>query len=315
MDAFPTSDIVFTSLLEASSEFVLVVDDEGRVLKASSSWQSCFGIVTWLTELLEEGSVARFIGALSRKVPWKRMVHFDVRNQEGTFLRLAFSRTRIASSSGFCNLLIGRDIENEQELLSRVIDLRHTHQRTSADLRRLANTDPLTGVSNRREVWRNARWIWAHAQTATVTLVDIDKFKRINDVYGHEAGDMVIQAVADALTRSVGAGAVLGRWGGEEFVAVFEGDATDRADHMVQACRAIKLDSAPPSFKVTVSVGMAIAPDTTITIADAVSAADAAMYIAKEAGGDRGVIRHLQSRNTSIPENNSDRRTIRAWKQ
>ncbi|HND29520.1 MAG TPA: diguanylate cyclase, partial [Myxococcota bacterium] len=73
------------------------------------------------------------------------------------------------------------------------------------------------------------------------------------------------------------------------------------------------LEGAPPSFRVTVSLGMAVAPDTSITIADAVAAADSAMYTAKEAGGDRMVLRVLQPRLPSIPPGEGERRIPRAW--
>jgi diguanylate cyclase (GGDEF)-like protein len=211
-------------------------------------------------------------------------------------------------------MLVGRDLEDRQALLARVMEMHHLSLRRGAELRRLANTDPLTGVSNRREVWKNAKWIWANSPIASVVLLDLDKFKKINDVYGHDTGDAVLKGVAEALNRAVGHGAVVGRWGGEEFVAIFEGDASGRSEEILRAIRVARIDGAPPGLKVTASLGMAIAPDTTITIADAVAAADAAMYNAKEAGGDRIVVRHLQSRESTIPPANSDRRASRQWR-
>lgn len=303
------SPTILSALLSESRDLVVLIDPETRIHQCSDSWRLLCGETQRFTEVLDEASVPKVLSALHRAEPWQRPVHVDLRSNIQEFHRVAFSRVRV----GGMFLLIGRELGEQQALLERIVDRHRSSLRTNAELRRLANTDPLTGVSNRREVWRNARWIWDHASMATIALVDIDKFKRINDHYGHEAGDQVLQAVAEALTKAVGHGAVVGRWGGEEFVAVFEGDASDRGEKVLQEIRGVHLEGAPPSFRVTVSLGMAVAPDTTITIADAVAAADSAMYTAKEAGGDRMVLRVLQPRLPSIPPGDGERRTPRIW--
>lgn len=302
------SPTLLGALLAESRDLVVLLDPETRIHQCSDSWRQLCGETQRFTKVLDEASVPKILSALHRSEPWQRPVHVDLRSSINEFHRVAFSRVRM----GGMLLLIGRELGDQQALLGRIVDRHRSSLRTNAELRRLANTDPLTGVSNRREVWRNASWIWDHASVATITLVDIDKFKRINDHYGHDAGDQVLQAVAESLNRAVGHGAVVGRWGGEEFVAVFEGDASDRGEKILQEIRNIRLEGAPPSFRVTASLGMAVAPDTTITIADAVAAADSAMYNAKEAGGDRMVLRLLQPRMPSIPPD-GDRRATRIW--
>lgn len=296
------------SLLEKSGELIAVVDMEATLLESSRLWRQTFGQEPLARQLTDE-SMLRLREALRLESAWKRPLHLDIKDISGCYRRIALRQT----PDGLRRLLFVRDLEEQQSLLARLMELRHTSQRTSAELRRLANTDPLTGVSNRREVWRNARWIWANAHSASVALLDIDKFKRINDVYGHESGDIVLQGVAEALSRTVGPGAVVGRWGGEEFVAVFEGDATNRVDAIVRCCNRVRFDGAAADFRLTASVGMAIAPDTGISIADAVGAADAAMYAAKQAGGDRALVRVLQSRSEPPSLPTGERRTNRFW--
>jgi len=185
-------------MLTESQDLVVLIDPETRIHQSSDSWKRMFGDNTRLSAVLEEGSVPKLMEALNRIEPWTRPVHLDLCDRLHEYRRVAFSRTRV----GGLYMLIGRDLEDRQALLSRVMEMHHLSLRRSADLRRLANTDPLTGVSNRREVWKNARWIWANSPVASVALLDLDKFKRINDVFGHETGDAVLQAVAEALTKA-----------------------------------------------------------------------------------------------------------------
>lgn len=307
---FENTPSLLAALMTESQDLVVLIDQETRIHQASDSWNHGFGDAQRLSAVLEEGSVPKLMEALNRIEPWTRPVHLDLRDRLGDYRRVAFSRVRV----GGLYMLIGRDLEDRQALLSRVMEMHHLSLRRSAELRRLANTDPLTGVSNRREVWKNARWIWANSTMATVALLDLDKFKKINDVFGHEVGDSVLQAVAESLTKAVSHGAVVGRWGGEEFVAIFEGDASGRAEDILKAIRNTRVEGAHPDLRISASLGMAVAPDTSITIADAVAAADSAMYTAKAAGGDRMVIRHLQPRDSSIPPAENDRRHHRNWR-
>src|SRR5208337_3468662 len=89
-------------------------------------------------------------------------------------------------------------------------------------IERLAMTDDLTGLSNRRALLAAAERVIAHIDSAApppaLLIVDLDHFKRVNDVYGHRAGDQALEAVAHALVRSVrGEVDFVGRLGGEEF--------------------------------------------------------------------------------------------------
>ncbi|MFI9588261.1 GGDEF domain-containing protein [Streptomyces sp. NPDC052236] len=152
--------------------------------------------------------------------------------------------------------------------------------------RRLTRTrrDPLTGLLTRAGWTRRARRITAH-RNAAVVLIDLDRFKRINDRVGHAAGDAILAATGDRLAAWCGRGAA-GRLGGDEFVValVDNGDLDQRlAELRTLLCQPVEHDGQ--LLKVGASIGVARLADLpTATLSAALGAADAAMYRAKGRG-------------------------------
>ncbi|MDQ4039427.1 MAG: GGDEF domain-containing protein, partial [Actinomycetota bacterium] len=145
----------------------------------------------------------------------------------------------------------------------------------------LANTDALTGVGNRRAFdVRIAELGASTAQAAEVTMivVDVDGLKAVNDAGGHEAGDLTLKAVADALTSQVRSRDLVARMGGDEFVAVLDG--MDRAAAGKVAQRMLEAVTAALGSTVTVSLGVATGPASEAG-SSLLRAADRAMYAAK----------------------------------
>lgn len=164
-------------------------------------------------------------------------------------------------------------------------------RRVNAQLDRAASTDQLTGLANRREVDRVMRG--ARSGTVAVALADIDHFKTVNDTWGHDVGDVVLQVVAGRLRRSLRDADVVGRWGGEEFVALLAGtDAAGAAAVCERARTAVagplSLDRGPQA--VTISIGLAVGTTTDRAIDDLLKCADDALYQAKAGGRDQVVI-------------------------
>jgi diguanylate cyclase (GGDEF)-like protein len=151
--------------------------------------------------------------------------------------------------------------------------------------------DALTGVLNRRAFYERAvSLLTSHSSDSrlVVVMIDLDKFKHLNDTYGHVAGDQALTAVGWALRQANTSTAIIGRAGGEEFVVV-DCLAADKAEALPgRLCAAI----AALPHAVTASVGAAIVPflavtDPAVTIGELIRAADAAMYRAKRDGGNR----------------------------
>lgn len=163
--------------------------------------------------------------------------------------------------------------------------------------------DPLTGVFNRRGIDSELLDLWQQARKRGMSMafivVDIDKFKAVNDRFGHSRGDDVIVRVADRLRRLVRhQGGVLARTGGEEFLVALIGDARGIVDlgHDVVRLLCDQRDDIP----VTVSVGLALLREDsalwdvgTSVVGRAARTADAAMYRSKQSGGNSLVIEEI----------------------
>ncbi|MDF2446030.1 MAG: hypothetical protein K0S46_1266 [Moraxellaceae bacterium] len=174
---------------------------------------------------------------------------------------------------------------------------------------RLGLTDVLTGVHNRRSILDLLAAETARAQCAgtplAVALLDLDHFKRINDTWGHPAGDRVLQEAARALRACLREGDAIGRFGGEEFLLVLPGLAGDAAVRLAERCRgalaALELH-AGSGERMPVSGSFGVAWYVAGGPAEAlVHAADALLYEAKQAGRNRVVARELAATTAASP--------------
>ena len=162
-------------------------------------------------------------------------------------------------------------------------------------MRQLADTDALTGLPNRRAGLARLDRCFAEARRDATPLslgfVDVDLFKRINDTHGHEVGDRVLVAVADALVADVRSHDDVVRMGGEEFLVLLPGVDARRAHARLEAMRRRIADTAPmlgvADLQLTASIGLAtLRPGDDEAVA-LLRRADEAMYRAKHAGRDR----------------------------
>jgi diguanylate cyclase (GGDEF)-like protein len=173
-----------------------------------------------------------------------------------------------------------------------------------AEQERLAVTDGLTGLHNRRffeellrlEVDRTVR----SGQELGLVVVDADRFKQVNDEHGHQAGDLVLRELATRLATTARASDVVARYGGEEFVLVLAGTDCDQLARAAERCRSVVRERpfrlpGGEQLWVTVSVGGACLPDHANTVDELVRTADRALYAAKDQGRDQVVIADLAS--------------------
>jgi diguanylate cyclase (GGDEF)-like protein/PAS domain S-box-containing protein len=163
------------------------------------------------------------------------------------------------------------------------------------ELRHLADHDPLTGLLNRRrfqhEVGRELARLRRQGGASTLLLLDVDRFKDVNDSLGHKAGDDLLIAVSETLRARVRSTDAVGRLGGDEFAVLAIGADSEGgrplADGVAEGLRKQRYVTSGTSVQVTVSVGVVTLDHRALSADEVISAADTAMYRAKRDGRDR----------------------------
>jgi diguanylate cyclase (GGDEF)-like protein len=198
-------------------------------------------------------------------------------------------------------LMVFRDITERKQVEKR---LRYVNDKLQGQLieigllqsklREQAIRDSLTNLFNRRyleetldrELSRAAR----ETYPVCIIMIDLDHFKRINDTYGHEAGDLVLKAIADILAEQSRRGDFACRYGGEEFIIAMPNITIDvaceRAETIRQSLNLLRVPYEYYNLSVTISMGIACYPENGQTREAILRAADRALYGAKEAGRD-----------------------------
>lgn len=172
-------------------------------------------------------------------------------------------------------------------------------ERVDAEHVQQALIDALTGVPNRKALVEQLHRTLAQAareqRPVAVLMLDIDRFKRVNDTWGHVAGDAVLAAVAQCLKGGLRAQDFLGRYGGEEFLIVLPGTgeagAATLAEHLRTRVERLVVPWEPEDIRVTISIGVHVMPRAEPGGMQAlIDAADHAMYAAKRTGRNRVVV-------------------------
>lgn len=189
----------------------------------------------------------------------------------------------VAALGGFtCALLVGNLLSSRRKLSD-----------ANETLDRVAHVDPLTGVCNRRQTQHRLDEALANPgcdeKVVSVLMIDVDHFKQINDAHGHEIGDEALRLVADVVGKTLRADDMLGRWGGEEFLAIVSssdpGVPVRIAERVREAIVSTPFVVADQLVSLSVSIGVATHGEEPANAL--VAAADRAMYAAKTDGRDR----------------------------
>jgi diguanylate cyclase (GGDEF)-like protein len=161
-----------------------------------------------------------------------------------------------------------------------------------SDAERRAQTDPLTGVLNRRSLIERLNAACARAQARGLPIallfIDLDHFKEINDTRGHAAGDACLRAIIGPIQKELRMSDVIGRYGGEEFVVILSSADARVAEAIAQRIRqqveGLMVEGYGPPIRLTCSIGVATSDALNVWGEELVAKADAAVYIAKGAG-------------------------------
>ena len=187
--------------------------------------------------------------------------------------------------------------EGEEALVTAVRDIT-AHKAMQEKLERIANSDALTGVGNRRffldagkrEFFRAIRY----NEPLSLMMLDVDFFKKVNDTYGHDVGDIALCALANICTDTLRTSDIFARFGGEEFAAVLPASDIEGgralAERLRKKIEAMTTDSPEGLIRFTVSIGITVLQEGDDGIESMLNRADKGLYAAKENGRNRVVV-------------------------
>lgn len=281
---------LFASALDVATDAIAILDHEGRIVVANRTLARLSGHDPdeLVGEPLDETLVPD-LGA-DAGTTWRERLDRDEALQEVAELRTAsgeeaYIEVRIAPVPGSdeddaAYVLVGSDVT----------------ERVAAEreLRDQALRDDLTGLLNRRGCAPVLERLEAAASerpgSVVAILADIDRFKRVNDTFGHAVGDRILVSVAETLQRTSRHGDTVVRWGGEEFLILLDDVPVEAGRRLAERLREKVADlEDPDAGRVTASFGVAAA-GADDTSASLIERADAALYEAKESGRDRVVV-------------------------
>jgi two-component system cell cycle response regulator len=179
----------------------------------------------------------------------------------------------------------------------------------------MAFRDPLTGIYNRRyvdnQIEQELRRVERNPAPLSLCFLDIDRFKSINDTYGHQIGDLVLQGLAHKLQHTLRISDLLGRYGGEEFTVIFPGLKAEQAktimDNFLDSIRGVPIaHNEGEGYSITFSAGIAEFNGTESSL-EWIGRADSVMYQAKQEGRDRVYIADNKKQESAVEEANRKR--------
>jgi diguanylate cyclase (GGDEF)-like protein/PAS domain S-box-containing protein len=274
--------------LESTADGILVTDLAGRIRSFNRRFAQIWGIPETLLEGRNDGQVH----------DWMRrsVTDGDAYQRRLSSIQdaaLLSSTEQIRLHSGQVLERVSRPLWQRGRPAGRVYSFRDLTRQLAADQRieELATTDGLTGLPNRRRLAERVLEAAAHSRRAgegfALLLVDLDRFRQVNDSLGHEVGDEVLRTVASRIQSCLRAGDEIARVGGDQFAMLVPGaDAADAEtlarrvlDTVAQPC---SIDSAP--FTLTCSIGVALCPQHGRTLDDLLRHAEAAVRDVKDGG-------------------------------
>lgn len=269
--------------LESITDGVVLLDADTRAILCNQTYREMFQLPGDITGMTREEFIAH--ASPLAENPETFAADFAEADRDMTaFVVLATPRRRVLRRRRIevPNATVGRFVVAWHDATAEV-DL--LNERETA-----MRTDPLTGVPNRRAaaetLERNAASARQNQTALCVALIDVDRFKSINDRHGHKAGDEVLQQIASTIAAQTRDGDTFARWGGEEFIAIINSSLDGARRCCERVRRAIERLEIPSIGPVTVSIGV-VAVDPAMSTDDAVVRADRLLYEAKNSGRNR----------------------------
>ena len=281
------SELRFRQLADAAFETIIIHMD-GKILDCNEAATSLYGIPK--DQLIGSDISLRIHESFHEsatewlKGPTKKAIELSHVRGDGTSVPVEVRSRAIEHE--------GRDA-----LVTAVRDIT-AHKALQKKLERIANSDPLTGVGNRRFFLDAGKRIFFRAirynEPLALIMVDVDYFKKINDTYGHDGGDIALCAMANTCMATLRTSDIFARFGGEEFAALLPASditgSTTLAERLRVAIAEMSVDSPAGLISLTVSIGITVLQEDDQNIEGLLTRADKALYTAKESGRNRVVL-------------------------
>ncbi|MDX1598744.1 MAG: EAL domain-containing protein [Marinobacter sp.] len=275
---------IAASVFDRSHEAILITDHNNRILDVNPAFSRITGysrneVLGLNPSILSSGRhtpdyYRSMWHTIERTDHWRGEIWNRRKNGEEYAELLSISRVYLEDPGQFYHVAAFSDIT--------------ALKNHAKELNRAANYDVLTGLPNRQLLEERLRTARSHAdrlrRSLSVCYLDLDGFHTINERFGHAAGDEVLKTLAERLARTLRSGDIIARIGGDEFVVLLHGDATDQVSQRILATVGDTLTLGGESIKLTGSLGVTRYPDDSSDAEGLIRHADQAMYSAKEKG-------------------------------
>jgi diguanylate cyclase (GGDEF)-like protein/PAS domain S-box-containing protein len=282
---------LWSSVLEKSSEGIMICDTSRRILLVNAAFERLTGFSA--AEAIGQSPAILRSGKQS---PAFYVQMWDTLNKTGHWSGEIWNRRK--SGELYIEWLSVTAIRDAKGALSHYVGIFTdiSERKAIADrLQRLAHYDLLTELPNRSLLLDRLEHLIGKArresQRAAIMFLDLDRFKEINDSMGHDAGDILLQAVAQRISKCVRSSDTVARMGGDEFIVLLpeleSADAAAKIAHDILSAVCVPLTLKQQVLSISASIGICIFPSDGDTAGELLSNADAAMYRAKESGRNR----------------------------
>jgi len=293
--AFKQSERRKGAILDAAMDCIIGIDSRGNIQSFNPAAERCFGktgpaiINHSFFKLFTKGKIQALTldslaGGFLLTNGWvlKHRNMTELRRYDGEHFP--------------AEVVVTRTVTRADEPLEYTLHIRDVSQQTKLQkrLEALAFNDSLTGLYNRtsfiRELEGRINYQKSHTGVVALMFLDLDRFKKVNDVFGHKVGDQLLCEVASRLNRVIRSSDLIGRWGGDEFVVAISGalneqDISSKAIDILEAMRET-VELPEHTLSVLTSIGVAFSIDGETSADRLLQCADVAMYQAKKTGRD-----------------------------
>lgn len=295
--------------LESTSLLVAVLDQDGNLL----SWNPAFEVFrqahqgktnlrNFLSSASEEVFTRLFSSTIEQRIRTKGEVEFvgEAHNNHFMCLFIPMAGQQVLFIGEQVNLVTSLEaVTAELQRTKRILTIKETELKAViAQADEVSHTDALTFLPNRRQIigdlQREVIFSDRYGTPLTVSILDIDHFKKVNDTYGHTVGDQVLQNLAGELRDHIRYPDTIGRYGGEEFLLVLPHStlraASQQAERLCRHVRSLRIQSGEYEVAITVSIGIAQYKIHSEDWQGLLGRADAALYQAKKYGRDQWTV-------------------------